>query len=93
MEQKIDWYKPVQMEVDNPAEVLAVQAEGAWVTWGLKDTAYFFLNNGKPKWASATSYSVENVPEPKVYWIHLEDRASHKITLTPGKPPQIEEIK
>ena len=86
-----DFSKPIQTTGGSSAEVLATRGDLLWIR----------IAGGYPStWTTeSANASFVNVPEPKT--IFLREYANHdgieysdyRITLIPGQPPQIEEVK
>ena len=86
-----DFSKPIQTKFEQSAEVLARHGDYLWIS----------ISHFQPStWihGAANMYFV-NVPEPKTIFLREYanqdgiEYSDYRITLIPGQPPQIEEIK
>ena len=90
-----DFSKPIQGNDGRAATVIATHGDWLWIN------SFCWVDIERP-WTFSISEANEkfiNVPEPKT--IFLREYANHdgieyadyRITLIPGQPPQIEEVK
>lgn len=63
----IDYSKPIRFKDGTPAQVIALDAGAAWVTWGSEQTAYLFNADGYRARGFPPGV-LENVSELVVSW-------------------------